>query len=172
MRVLDRVASRLFDRRIEDLVHRTVSSELVRRESVHDQEALLYRYLVHGNRSRLHIDPTAVVNDALFNLSSGEITVGPYAFFGHRVAVLTGTHDFSKFGRERQTAIPKSGRDVVIGEGAWLASLVLVLGPCRIGPHAVVGAGSLVIRDVEPYTVVAGQPARLLRRIEPPTSSA
>jgi acetyltransferase-like isoleucine patch superfamily enzyme len=61
---------------------------------------------------------------------------------------------------------------VVIGEGAWLASLVLVLGPCRIGPHAVVAAGSLVIRDVEPYTVVAGQPARLLRRIEPPSSSA
>jgi acetyltransferase-like isoleucine patch superfamily enzyme len=172
MRVLDRLASRLFDRRIDDLVRRTVSSELVRRESVPDQEELLYRYLVHGDRSRLHIDPTAVVNDALFNLSSGEITVGPYAFFGHRVAVLTGTHDFSKFGRERQTAIPKGGRDVVIGEGAWLASLVLVLGPCRIGPHAVVAAGSLVIRDVEPYTVVAGQPARLLRRIEPPSSSA
>jgi acetyltransferase-like isoleucine patch superfamily enzyme len=172
MKVLDRLASRLFDRRIDDLVRRTVASELARRDPAPDQEALLYRYLVHGDRSRLHIDPTAVVNDALFNLSSGEITVGPYAFFGHRVAVLTGTHDFSKFGRERQMAIPKSGRDVVIGEGAWLASLVLVLGPCRIGPHAVVAAGSLVIRDVDPYTVVAGQPARLLRRIEPPTSSA
>jgi acetyltransferase-like isoleucine patch superfamily enzyme len=47
-----------------------------------------------------------------------------------------------------------------------------VLGPCRIGQHAVVAAGSLVIHDVDPYTVVAGQPARPLRRIEPPTSSA
>jgi acetyltransferase-like isoleucine patch superfamily enzyme len=43
---------------------------------------------------------------------------------------------------------------------------VLVLGPCRIGEHAVVAAGSLVTRDVASYTVVAGRPATLVRRIE------
>jgi hypothetical protein len=37
----------------------------------------LYRYRVHGDPGRLHLDPTAVVNNALFNLSAGEITVGP-----------------------------------------------------------------------------------------------
>jgi hypothetical protein len=57
------------------------------------------------------------------------------------VSVLTGNHDINRFGRERQTAIQRSGRDVVVGEGAWLASHVLVLGPCRIGEHAVVAAG-------------------------------
>ena len=56
--------------------------------------------------------PTAVVNDALFNLSSGEITVGEYAFFGHGVGVLTGTRDVTAFDRVRQVAVPKSGRDV------------------------------------------------------------
>jgi acetyltransferase-like isoleucine patch superfamily enzyme len=170
MRILDRLVARLFGRRIDALVRTALASELARKGAPADPEGLLYRYLVHGDRSRLHIDPTAVVNDALFNLSSGEITVGPYAFFGHSVAVLTGTHDVTKFGRERQTAIPKTGRDVVIGEGAWLASHVLVLGPCLIGPHAVVAAGSLVLHDVDPYAVVAGRPARLVRRIEPPAS--
>jgi acetyltransferase-like isoleucine patch superfamily enzyme len=169
MRMLDRLASRLFDRRIDALVRSTVAAELADRGA--DQEGLLYRYLVHGDRARLHIDPTAVVNDALFNLSSGEITVGPFAFFGHRVAVLTGTHDITKFDGERQTAIPKEGRDVVIGEGAWLASHVLVLGPCVIGPHSVIGAGSLVTHDVEPYSVVVGRPAKMIRRIEPPTNA-
>jgi acetyltransferase-like isoleucine patch superfamily enzyme len=169
MRMLDRLASRLFDRRIDALVRSTVAAELADRGA--DQEGLLYRYLVHGDRARLHIDPTAVVNDALFNLSSGEITVGPFAFFGHRVAVLTGTHDITKFDGERQTAIPKEGRDVVIGEGAWLASHVLVLGPCVTGPHSVIGAGSLVTHDVEPYSVVVGRPAKMIRRIEPPTNA-
>jgi acetyltransferase-like isoleucine patch superfamily enzyme len=169
MRMLDRLASRLFDRRIDALVRSTVAAELADRGA--DQEGVLYRYLVHGDRARLHIDPTAVVNDALFNLSSGEITVGPFAFFGHRVAVLTGTHDITKFDGERQTAIPKEGRDVVIGEGAWLASHVLVLGPCVIGPHSVIGAGSLVTHDVEPYSVVVGRPAKMIRRIEPPTNA-
>jgi acetyltransferase-like isoleucine patch superfamily enzyme len=169
MRMLDRLASRLFDRRIDALVRQTVAAELAERGV--DEEGLLYRYLVHGDRARLHIDPTAVVNDALFNLSSGEITVGPYAFFGHRVAVLTGTHDITKFGRERQTSIPKNGRDVVIGEGAWLASHVLVLGPCVIGPYAVVGAGSLVMHDVDPYSVAVGRPAKMIRQIDPPTDT-
>jgi acetyltransferase-like isoleucine patch superfamily enzyme len=107
-----------------------------------------------------------VVNNALFNLESGDITVSEFAFFGHNVSVLTGTHDFRRFDKERQDSIPRTGRDIVIGRGAWLASDVLVLGPCIIGKHAVVGAGSLVTHDVEPYTIVSGRPARMIRRIE------
>jgi acetyltransferase-like isoleucine patch superfamily enzyme len=123
---------------------------------------------VYGDPTRLHISSTAVVNNTLFNLSSGEITVGEHAFFGHNCSVLTGTHDFTKFGAERQVAVPKSGRDVVIEEGVWVSSNAVVVAPCRIGAHAVVGVGALVLRDVEPYTVVAGNPARVLRTIPRP----
>lgn len=130
-----------------------------------DSEDPLYRYQLHGGLERLHIDPTAIVNNALFNVSGGEITIGEYAFFGHEVAVLTGTHDITKFGRERQTTFPRSGRDVVIDEGAWVASHAMVLGPVRIGRHAVVAAGSLVLDDVPPYTVVAGRPAKVIKKI-------
>jgi acetyltransferase-like isoleucine patch superfamily enzyme len=157
MSVLDRVVDRLLGRRVEAIVQRELDQR---------RDDDLYRYRVHGDRSRLKIDPTAIVNNALFNVSSGDITVGPYAFFGHDVSVLTGTHDVDKFDRERQTAIPRTGRDVVIHQGAWLASGVLVLGPCEIGAHAVVGAGSLVIGDVPPYAIVVGRPAKLVRMLE------
>lgn len=120
---------------------------------------------IYGDERKLHLHPTAVVNDALFNLSSGEITVEEYAFFGHGVAVLTGTHDITTFDRARQISVPKSGRDVVIGRGAWVSTNALVLGPCRIGEHAVVAAGSLVRADVPPYAVVAGVPARVVSMI-------
>ncbi|MBV8540895.1 MAG: acyltransferase [Pseudonocardiales bacterium] len=130
-----------------------------------DSEDPLYRYQVHGILERLHIDPTAIVNNALFNVSGGEITIGEYAFFGHEVAVLTGTHDITKFGRERQTTFPRSGRDVVIEEGVWVASHAMVLGPVRVGRHAVVAAGSLVLDDVPPYAVVAGRPAKVIKTI-------
>ena len=157
MSMLDRAVERLLGRRVELLVRQALE-----RQARDD----LYRYRVNGDRARLHIDPTAVVNNALFNLSSGEVTVGPYAFFGHNVAVLTGTHDIEAFDRERQLAIPRTGRDVVVHRGAWLASEVLVLGPCEIGEHAVVGAGSLVLGDVPPYAIVVGRPAKLVRTIE------
>jgi acetyltransferase-like isoleucine patch superfamily enzyme len=81
------------------------------------------------------------------------------------VSVLTGTHDWRTFGAERQTAVPKSGRDVVIEEGVWVSSGATVVGPCRIGANAVVGVGSVVLADVAPYTIVAGVPAKVIRTI-------
>jgi acetyltransferase-like isoleucine patch superfamily enzyme len=136
------------------------------------EDPALFRPLIYGDPDRLNIHPTAILNNALINLSSGNVTIGEYAFFGHNVSVLTGTHDWMKFGAERQVAVPESGRDVVIEEGAWLASNVIVVAPCRIGAHSVVGVASLVMGDVEPYTVVAGSPARVLRRIPPPDAPA
>ncbi len=136
------------------------------------EDPALFRPLVYGDPERLHVHSTAVVNNALFNLSSGEITVGEYAFFGHNVSVLTGTHDWTKFGAERQVAVPRSGRDVVIEEGAWVSSNAIIVGPCRIGAHSVVGVGSLVMRDVEPYVIVAGSPAKVLRQIPRPGGPA
>lgn len=123
---------------------------------------------VFGDPGRLHVDPTAKVNDALFNLSSGDIHVGKFAFFGHRVSILTGSHDFTKFGEERQNAIAPDGHDVVIGDGVWVASHAVIVGPCTIGDHAVIGVASLVLDDVEPYTVVAGHPAKPVKVIDQP----
>jgi acetyltransferase-like isoleucine patch superfamily enzyme len=132
------------------------------------EDPALFRPLIYGDPARLHVHPTAVINNALFNLSSGEVTIGEYAFFGHNVSVLTGTHDWTTFGAERQVAVPSSGRDVIIEEGVWVSSNVIIVAPCRIGAHSVVGVGSLVLRDVEPYTIVAGNPARVIREIPRP----
>jgi acetyltransferase-like isoleucine patch superfamily enzyme len=161
---MDRLVARLLGRWLQEPL-RQVLAEQDPRQAGPEAHVEMYKYLVHGNRARLRIHPTAVVNNALFNVGSGDITVGEYAFFGHNVSVLTGTHDITRFGRERQLAIPRTGRDIVIEEGAWVASNAMVLGPCRIGAHAVVGGGSLVLGDVEPYTIVAGSPARVLRTI-------
>lgn len=163
MSIVDRLVRRLCANSLEVLVREAVSAQAA--SLLKDP---LRQPLVYGDATRLHVHPSAVVNNALFNLSSGDITVGQHAFFGHSVAILTGTHDFTKFGAERQVAVPKTGRDVFIGEGAWLSSFAIVVGPCSIGEHAVVGVGSLVLGDVAPYTVVAGSPATVRRTIPPP----
>ncbi|MEJ7892978.1 MAG: hypothetical protein WKF94_10085 [Solirubrobacteraceae bacterium] len=122
----------------------------------------LRKYELFGEPARLRIAPTAVVNDALFNTISGTITVEDHAFFGHGVAVLTGTHDVKRTGEERQLAVPQQGHDVVVEAGAWLSSRVTVIGPCRIGRDAVVAAGAVVTADVAPGARVGGVPARPL----------
>ena len=174
MRLLDGLITRLLDgplsAAVATRVDAAVEAAVDERVSALKLDAL-YRHRWHGDASRLRIHETAVVNNALFNVSGGTITVGKDAFFGHDVAILTGTHDIEKFGRERQLAFPRSGRDVVIGEGVWLASHVLVLGPLTIGEHSVVAGGSLVREDVPPYTVVAGRPAKVVKKIPRPESA-
>ena len=170
MRLLDRLITRLFDGPLSEAVTARVNAAVDERVEELKLDAL-YRYRLHGKPERLHIDETAIVNNALFNVSGGEITVGKDAFFGHDCALLTGTHYVEKFGRERQMGWPTSGRDIVIGEGVWLATQVLVLGPVTIGEHAVVAGGSLVREDVAPYTIVAGRPAKVVKTIPRPEAA-
>jgi acetyltransferase-like isoleucine patch superfamily enzyme len=166
MSMVDQLLRRLLAPTVDSLVREALARQSRSGPDGHDPE--LFHSIVYPDATRVHLDPTAVVNNALLNVSSGDITVGRHAFFGHNVSLLTGTHDFSKFGAERQIAVPKVGRDIVIGEGVWLSSNVIVVGPCTIGEHAVVGVGSLVLNDVECYTVVAGSPATMRSTIPRP----
>jgi acetyltransferase-like isoleucine patch superfamily enzyme len=124
---------------------------------------LLHKSLIYGDPSRVTVSPCAIANNALFNTMSGQIVVEGYAFLGHNVSLLTGTHDMTVFGRERQASLPHTGHDIIIRNGAWIASNVTVIGPCEIGENAVVAAGSLVISNVPPYAIFAGVPAGILR---------
>jgi acetyltransferase-like isoleucine patch superfamily enzyme len=85
-------------------------------------------------------------------------------------------HSTSYSVRRNDTAEWKGGRHdwsrtptkpVRIAKGAWLGARVIVLKGVTIGEGAVVGAGSVVTRDVASYTVAAGNPARLVREIPP-----
>jgi acetyltransferase-like isoleucine patch superfamily enzyme len=115
-----------------------------------------------GARDRLNIDADVSLLDAILNVNGGSITIERYVFFGHGVALLTGTHDPALQGVHRMLEVPRHGRDIVIRTGAWLASNVTVIGPCEIGAHAVVAAGALVRQNVAPGQIVGGVPAKHL----------
>jgi acetyltransferase-like isoleucine patch superfamily enzyme len=57
---------------------------------------------------------------------------------------------------------PVSSRGIVIGRDVWIGAQATITDGVRIGDHAVVGAGAVVTRDVEPWAVVGGVPARVL----------
>jgi len=136
---------------------------LIRRQLVH---VMLNDPVIVGNPRRFHFSPKARKNNILVNTNGGHVHVGDYVLFGKNVSLITGTHDYRKFNWERMFRAPAKGRDIVIEEGVWLATNALVLGPCRIGRHSVVAAGSVVTHDVPPFTIVAGVPARIIKRIE------
>jgi acetyltransferase-like isoleucine patch superfamily enzyme len=100
--------------------------------------------------------------NALINCQSGDVWLGRNVSFGHNVSIITGTHDIVRFGHERKATVPATGRDIVIDEGAWIASNATIIGPCHVGSHAVVAAGAVVLHDVPPYAIVVGVPARVI----------
>ena len=127
---------------------------------------LMLEYHVFGGAtSRLDIDPTASVMNALFNVSSGTIRVERNVTFGHNVCVLTGRHDVASRGPARQGQWPPIGCDIVIREGAWLASNVTVVGPAEIGAHAVIAAGAVVRGTIPPGVLAGGVPAQVIKEI-------
>lgn len=82
----------------------------------------------------------------------------------HRMDWVT-TYPFSALFEEASQYIghPRTKGDVTIGHDVWIGYDALILSGVRVGNGAVVGARSVVTSDVAPYTVVAGNPARVVR---------
>jgi acetyltransferase-like isoleucine patch superfamily enzyme len=99
------------------------------------------------------------------NTSSGMVIIGKETFFGAGVMLLAGSHDYNLTGRERKDFWYKEGFDITIGDGVWIGSGAIIIGPCKIGDNAVIGAGSVVTHNVGDYEIWAGNPAVFIKRI-------
>lgn len=129
---------------------------------------LFKRIMVWGDPTRLRISPTARMLNTLFNTSSGCIVIGEYTFASHNVSIITGHHDYRLVLEQRISTIADEGRDIIIGKGVWLCSNTLILGPCRIGDHAVIAAGAVVVPGtiVDEGDIYGGTPARKISSIK------
>lgn len=77
------------------------------------------------------------------------------------------TYPFPIFGKEWEKVLPESWQsrgDTVVGNDVWIGYDSLILPGITIGDGAIVGAKSVVSKNVEPYTIVAGNPAKLVKR--------
>ena len=96
-------------------------------------------------------------------LDGAPVTVGNHVFIGPQCGFYTAIHPFSvserNLGLER--ALP-----ITIHDNVWIGGKVCILPGVTVGEGAVIGAGSVVTRDVPPYSVVAGNPARVIKTLE------
>ena len=91
----------------------------------------------------------------------GGITVGNDVFIGPKVNLITINHDVDPDNRSATY-----GRPIVIEDKVWIGINSTILPGVRIGYGAIVGAGSVVTKDVPAMTIVAGNPARIIKTIE------
>jgi acetyltransferase-like isoleucine patch superfamily enzyme len=93
------------------------------------------------------------------------ITIGSRTLVGPNVSFYSGYHPLDPTIRQG-TRGPEMGKEVHIGEDCWIGGNAIILPGVTIGKGSTVGAGSVVTKDVPEFTVVAGNPARIIRKID------
>jgi maltose O-acetyltransferase len=104
-------------------------------------------------------------NTGCIFLDSAPVTIGDRVLFGPAVQLLAATHPLEA---ELRAQGLEYAEPISIGDDVWLGGGAIVLPGVTIGDRAVVGAGSVVTRDVPADVVVAGNPARVIRSLEEP----
>ena len=89
------------------------------------------------------------------------VRIGDYSLFGPAVQIYTPMHPFNAELRRRE----EFGKPVEIGSDVWVGGGAIILPGVRIGARAVIGAGSVVTRDVPDGVFAAGNPCRVIRQI-------
>lgn len=110
----------------------------------------------------IHIGARTFINYGAIILDCANVTIGDNVQMGPGIQLLTATHPLDAAARRSgvESALPIS-----IGDDAWLGGGVIVCPGITIGPEAVIGAGSVVIRDVPARVVAVGNPCRVLRQL-------
>ena len=109
----------------------------------------------------LHIGKNVFFNSNCSFQDQGGIYIGDNTLIGHNVVLATINHDPDP--ANRGTNLPRSIR---IGNNVWIGANATVLPGVTIGDNAIIAAGSVVTKDVATNIVVAGVPAKPIRRID------
>lgn len=112
----------------------------------------------------LRIEDGAYVGHFARITAVGSVVVGPEAMLADRVYLSDTGHIYEDVDLPIKRQGLREGRRVEIGRGAWIGIGAVIVGDVRIGEGAVVGANAVVRQDVPDFTVVAGNPAVVVRR--------
>lgn len=108
----------------------------------------------------IHIGNNVTIMPYFKCMSAGQVYIDDNVRIALDVKVLTNNHDF--YQRDILTV-----KDVHIKQNAWIGAGATILAGVTIGENAIVGAGSVVTHDVEANTIVAGNPAKRIKELDP-----
>ena len=111
----------------------------------------------------IHVEGLLIANFDCLLLDTCEIIIGKNCFIGPRTCIYTACHSLIPEQRNTPTCF---GKPVKIGQNVWLGGNTVILPGVTIGDNVVVGAGSVVVKDIPANVVVGGNPAKFIKNIE------
>ena len=149
-----------FSVRLRGRVRLSGSGKIVLGEGVSFNGTVVPIELVTYESGRIEIGAHTFINYGSSIAARTSVKIGSYCHLGHYMFVM----DNNQHDVVRHWELPPSD-PVVIEDNVWIGSKVVILPGVRIGSGAVIGAGSIVTKDVPPRCVAAGNPARVLRHL-------
>ncbi len=110
----------------------------------------------------IHVGSDVIINFNMTILDEAEVRIGNHVFIGPNVSIYTACHplECDKRNEGMQWALP-----VTIGDNVWICGGVTIVPGVTIGEGAVIAAGAVVTKEVEPFTLVGGNPAKKLKTL-------
>lgn len=106
----------------------------------------------------LEIGDWSAIGEETLIYNLGKVTIGEKATVSHRVHVCAGTHDYTV------PALPLLRPEIRIGNQTWICANTFIGPDIEIGEGAVIGAGTVMVKDAEPWGVYAGNPAKYIKK--------
>lgn len=112
--------------------------------------------------ANIHLGQRVFFNFNCIVLDVCPVTIGDFTLFGPGVQILTPLHPLDADQRRRE----EYGKAIDIGSDVWVGGGALILAGVRVGSRAIIGAGSVVTRDIPDGVFAAGNPCRVIRRVD------
>ncbi|KAJ3117979.1 hypothetical protein HDU96_004655 [Phlyctochytrium bullatum] len=113
--------------------------------------------------SNIHLGKGVYMNSNVVILDCNKVTIGNDVLIAPSVQIYAAYHPLEP--ELRTDGGPELAKPITIGNDVWIGGAAVILPGVTIGDGAVVGGGAVVTKDVPPRTVVAGNPARVIRKI-------
>jgi acetyltransferase-like isoleucine patch superfamily enzyme len=101
--------------------------------------------------------------------TNGRVSIGDYSFLAHEVTIA---EHFAAAPPESAERLERVGGEITIGPNAWIGARAILLPGAHIGEGAIVGAASVVNMQVPSFSIVAGNPARIVAQSRGESGSA
>jgi len=138
---------------------RALFSELIGKKV--DEGFVLIPPFYSAGGDEIRVGQNVFINQNCTFYDLGGLDIADDVMIGPNVSLITAGHPLEPLQRRAATI----GQPIVIERNAWIAAGVTIVGGVTVGENSVVAAGSVVTRDVPPNTLVAGNPARVIRSI-------
>ena len=126
-------------------------------------KVLLRKNIYYGSLHNIKIGNKTVINREVFLDAYDLITIGNNVSIAFRAALVTSTHEYGLLGNSPRTLY---GKPIVIEDDVWICAGAIIGPGVTIGAGSIVSSGAVVMRSTPSNSLVAGVPARVIKRLE------